>query len=332
MRRFIGLVLLLLVCGCGGAAEPSGPTRGAGEAPGDARAAHSLQGRIWDVAAERAISRETLFRRLVDSRFVLLGERHDNPEHHRIQAEILRTLGERGRRPAVVFEMLQPSDEEALKALQPLAAERVDELADAVDWAHSGWPAWRFYRPVFRAALQAGMPIAAGNLEAERMNEVVKEGVGALDPAFVERFGLKEPLPPELQQSLRTQIEAGHCGMLPERMVGPMVRAQRARDARLAEQMLARATDEGAVLIAGAEHVRADRGVPWYLRAQTEASIASLGILEVDPGASEAAEHARATGDVDSFDYLWLTAAKDRGDPCEALRERFSRLLVRRQR
>lgn len=47
---------------------------------------HSLTGRIWDVSSARFIDRETLVERLAGADFVLLGERHDNPDHHMQQA------------------------------------------------------------------------------------------------------------------------------------------------------------------------------------------------------------------------------------------------------
>src|SRR5690348_2390749 len=67
---------------------------------------HPLTGRIWDVSSTRFINRETLVNRLAGADFVLLGERHDNPDHHLLQAEVLRSLIAVGRRPAVGFEML----------------------------------------------------------------------------------------------------------------------------------------------------------------------------------------------------------------------------------
>ena len=38
--------------------------------------------------------------------FVLLGEKHDNPDHHRLQAWMIDALVARGRRPAIAMEML----------------------------------------------------------------------------------------------------------------------------------------------------------------------------------------------------------------------------------
>src|SRR5258706_661680 len=65
---------------------------------------HPLTGRIWDVSAGGFIDRQNLVTRLARADFILLGERHDNPDHHLLQAEELRSLTTVGRLPAMGFE------------------------------------------------------------------------------------------------------------------------------------------------------------------------------------------------------------------------------------
>src|SRR3989454_11257668 len=98
--------VLLLVGGCGRGSQI------AWESP--VERAHPLVGRIWDVKAGAFISEEILVSRLAGNRFVILGERHDNPDHHALQAKLGRALGEAGRRPAVGFQMLSTGDGPAL--------------------------------------------------------------------------------------------------------------------------------------------------------------------------------------------------------------------------
>src|SRR6266480_2784062 len=68
---------------------------------------HALIGTIWDVRAGVAITPETFVTRVAARRFVLLGEKHDNPDHHRLQAWVVGALIAAGRRPAVAFEMFR---------------------------------------------------------------------------------------------------------------------------------------------------------------------------------------------------------------------------------
>src|SRR4051812_674712 len=47
---------------------------------------HPLVGRVWDVKNATFITRDALWAKLVTADYVLLGEKHDNPDHHRLQA------------------------------------------------------------------------------------------------------------------------------------------------------------------------------------------------------------------------------------------------------
>src|SRR2546429_67817 len=190
------VALALVVAGCakGGQIEWESPVE----------RAHPLVGRIWDVKAGAFIGEDALVARLVASRFVLLGERHDNADHPALQAKLVRAMVEAGRRPALGFEML--------------------------------------------ATAQA--------------------------PAIA-----------------RSLARAGQ------------------RD--------------GAVLIAGAGHVRRDRGVPVHLARQApDASIASVAFVEVDAAAVKPGDYAKAFGsDALPFDYVWFTPKVDDADPCEKLKK-----------
>ena len=66
---------------------------------------HPLVGTIWNSDSE-AVTISELEKALANARFVLLGEIHDNPDHHRLQAQLIDGLVRKGRRPAIVFEMI----------------------------------------------------------------------------------------------------------------------------------------------------------------------------------------------------------------------------------
>ncbi len=73
---------------------------------------HPLVGKLWHPAAGRFESAQTLVIALEAARFVLLGEKHDNADHHRFQAWAVDRMFDRGRRPAAALEMIR-SDQEA---------------------------------------------------------------------------------------------------------------------------------------------------------------------------------------------------------------------------
>src|SRR6266516_170373 len=112
-------------------------------------------------------------------------------------------------------------------------------------------------------------------------------------------------------QEIRDQMWEPHCRELPRSMLDPFVPMQRARDAQLAERVLA-AQGDGAVLVAGSGHARTDRAVPSYLaREAPDRSRAAVAFLEVSEGRRTPADYAEAFGPGGlPFDYVVFTPAQ----------------------
>ena len=283
---------------------------------------HPLVGRVWDVAAGAFISEGTLNARLAGSQFVLLGEQHDNPDHHALQAKLVRALIEAGRRPALGFEMLSTDAAPALVRYLARSPKDAAGLGDAVSWTRSGWPEWRFYQPIAQAALDGGAPIVATNLSRAATDAVRRNGLSGLGPSLTTQLRLTEPSP-EMRMAMTRDIRESHCGQAPEAMLDRMVDIQWARDARMAASLARAGQRDGAVLVAGVEHTRRDRGVPAHLARQAPAArVASVAFLEVDAATTKPPDYAaRFAGDALPFDYVWFTPKVDDTDPCEKFKK-----------
>jgi uncharacterized iron-regulated protein len=336
-RAGVALPLLLLLLGC--ASGKGGPAPEAIAWQATHGREHPLAGRIRDVAGERWIDEDALLDALARADLVLLGERHDHPDHHALQARILAALVARGRRPAVAFEMLDAADAPAVAAAVAPGGStgprdvvaRAEALREAVAWDESGWPDWALYAPVFEAALAADLPIVPANLTRAELHALGRGGPGALPLARRAALGLDAPADPEERRALLEQIREVHCGHAPAAALERMVDVQRAWNAQLARALsdAARTTPNGvasgAVLIAGNEHVRRDRGAPrWLARFAPDAGVASVGLVELDPEQPDAAPEPDAP-----FDYVWLTPRIDLVDPCEKYRESLEELRRR---
>lgn len=284
---------------------------------------HPLTGWVWDVEARRFLDADALPPRLARARFVLLGEQHDNPDHHRLQAWVLDALIAAGRRPAVAFEMFTIEDVPRIARYLATGTRTAAGLGDAVDWGRSGWPPWPLYQPIADRALAARLPIVAANLAPATTRAVARQGLGALEPSLVARLHLDRPLDPAAREAMAAEIRDAHCGYAPERALEGMIAVQRARDAQMAERLASAGGD--AVLIAGSGHVRKDRGVPAALAVLVPgAAVASVAFVEVDSAATSPEAYAMAV------DYLWFTPRFDDTDPCERFRQPLERLKERR--
>jgi uncharacterized iron-regulated protein len=289
---------------------------------------HPLTGQIWDIATRALVTEDELADRLGDARFVLLGEQHLNPDHHALQGRLIRALVRRERRPAVVMEMLDTGDSDAIHECLDSGRCSPRALTKAVAWDASGWPDWRLYEPVLSAALANDLPPAPASLPPETVRAFAKTGELPIPESEIRRLGLDRPLDASVREAMAGDIRASHCGYAPEEMLDGMVAAQRLRDAHMAESMMMAGPLGRAVLIAGTEHVRTDRGVRARLRAEAPDDLAlSVGFLEVDDELIQPAaytQHFRAT-DL-PLDFVWFTPRLDDEDPCEKFREQLEKI------
>lgn len=310
-------LLALIVLGCAGSAEaPYERVEGHD---------HPLAGRIWDVSGERFVDRTQFMAHAKASEYVLLGEVHVNPEHHRLQVEVLDSLAET-KQPPVVFEMIDRTQQHSIDAARAERPGDADYIEEVTRFEERGWR-WKFYRPLVELALERQLAILGGNASDDQVRDVARQGFGALEAQELEALGLSEPLPGAAHADLVARIVEGHCGHLSPEMAERLVPAQRIKDASMAEVLRA-SQMRPAVLIAGSGHVRSDYGVPYYLRQrEPDARVLALGFVEVRAGYDEAAEYfTQSVGQAQAFDYLWFTPGIDMGDPCERFKEGLERL------
>jgi len=284
---------------------------------------HALTGRIVATASGSTIRPAALISDLAAADFVLLGEKHDNPDHHALQAWVTEQLLAAGRRVGVAFEMIADDQAPALAAWLAQRPRDPAGLGPAIGWERSGWPAWSIYAPIAGAVLGRTDRITVANLSRARTRAIGTAGLGTLDAATLTRLALDAPLDAAAMEGLTAAVRDGHCGMLPARQIPRMVDVQRARDARMAAGLVEAAAGlDGAVLIAGAEHVRRDRGVPRYLdRLAPGRLVASVAFVEVDPARTDAAQYTGAP----AFDYLWFTPRVSDEDHCARMADQLRR-------
>jgi uncharacterized iron-regulated protein len=156
----------------------------------------------------------------------------------------------------------------------------------------------------------------AANLSRERARAIIHHEVDPTGGAL----GELPSLPPPALEALEHDLRASHCGMLPESMVPALALAQRARDWTMAGQLRRADHGPGAVLCAGDEHVRRDRGVAFVLRALGASDVLSVAFVEVRRGEFDPDDYLEVTGPVAPFDFVGFTPRVDEKDPCAEMR------------
>ncbi|MGB0592331.1 MAG: ChaN family lipoprotein [Myxococcota bacterium] len=294
------LVLIGLLAFMASACATTGAVRDGATPP-----PHPLLGLKVQVSDLKVMTPSEVTTALSEARYLLLGEQHDNPAHHRVQARIV--AEQAGADTHVVFEMLD----------DPETAERVNRGEDiSGDWDKSGWPPFETYAPIFEALKATGASAQAGNPCPGTVKSVVRGRLEALDTEERDRLGLGKTLTEAELKAMHTEMVQAHCGHAHPGIDG-MVDAQRFKDATMAQAL--RDAPARAILIAGRGHTRGDRGVPRFLATKGALSIALLG---VEPGKRHAKDYLdRAPG----ADLLWFTTNVPAVDHCAAFRAHMKR-------
>jgi len=249
---------------------------------------------------------------LPNPQVLLLGEVHDNPQAMRERYELLRQRVEAGWRPAIAMEQFDRENQDVLDKAQKgcLDAACVIRVAGGPGWD------WQLYYPVLQLALTYQLPLVAVNLSRNDASRVVRDGVQAtFDPKSVAAYHLDQALPAGLVGAQQLELQAGHCNMLSDMMIGGMVNAQVARDiwmAKLVLEQVQAAAPRDVVLIAGNGHVRKDIGVAYWLARQDPAlRLRSEAFLEADEPAGR-------------YDVVHRVAAQPRADQCAQFKSKKS--------
>ncbi|MCB1664897.1 MAG: ChaN family lipoprotein [Pseudomonadales bacterium] len=309
MGRFLFLILLVpALSACTSLPPPEGPWAS------PLYHEHPLVGSLWRVEDGQQVDEALLMQEMNESTFLILGEKHDNPDHHALQLHVLKRLLDASSLATVSFEMLDSSQEEALRAVAggPVLSDAA--LRTQLQWDEEGWD-WSFYGPLLQEALGAGVPVHTANISREQMMGVYG---GELDAAVEARLN-------EMQrQRLEQDIDESHCGMLPQSQFAAMVRVQQARDSVMAQSLQSTVDLAGVhVLIAGNFHARRDLGVPNYLtldNGRDHGRLLSVAFLEVHPDALTLQEYLDSFSSTLPYDYVWFTPAVATEDYCASLR------------
>lgn len=284
---------------------------------------HPLVDTIVSTRDSEQLSFEDLLVAVENKLFVLLGEKHDNRSHHELQGRLIDRLSAAERRPAVVYEMLDRTQDGLEEFLAPGSRDDLTSLPAALRLRERGWPPFEVYGPAFTVPYSSGAPMLPGSLGREELRNAYSEGLEGLENGA--DFGLLVPLNQNLLADLWREIARAHCGRGGEEMLDKMAAAQQVKDAFMAQQ-LSVAAGSGprvSVLVAGAGHVRQDRGVPFHLRESRRIApehIVSIAFREVERD-KLSVEAYELDGDV--FDYVVFTPRVDEVDPCIRFEEQL---------
>lgn len=272
---------------------------------------HPMVGKVVDLNSQKVISPNVLLENLARTEVILIGEKHDNPDHHMLERRI---LGELSEQPTeVVLEMLDDSQSSLLETLD--RETQGNQLKERLMWNDKGWP-WKSYGPLMEQAVSSGLKLSAGNLSQDQVKKIYQSGSEALtaDDRLKSALSVNDTV----KQTLLTEIYEQHCKMMPRDALNPMLSIQLARDARMASAIVDSEASR-VVLVAGAYHVRKDSAVPLHLELiGADKKVVVVILKEVDAEIDD--YDAYLKDQVSVADYIWFTPKSTDRDYCADLK------------
>ncbi len=222
----------------------------------------------WSIPGGELIAAPQLLARAAKAQVLLLGESHDNADHHRWELQTVAALA--ALRPKLVlgFEMFPRRVQAALDRW--VAGELSEEaFLKASDWSRVWTYSAAFYLPLFHFARLNRMPMLALNVEREFVSRVGAKGLDAVPPEQREGVSIPAAASERYLERLFTAY-AAH----PERSANPparsdlefsrFVQAQLVWDRAMAQALAdatARHPDALVIGIMGSQHVAHGDGV-----------------------------------------------------------------------
>ena len=159
---------LLVACQSRGVLPPPAPIASEGRD-------HAGLGVILDLRSGERITPQRLVERLARPSRVVVGEQHDNPDHHALQLWLSRELAARRPQGSVLLEMLKPNQQtrvDQVRAETRAGRPPLDAIR-ALAW-QPGWD-WAMYGALVRYQLRQPYPLLAANLDREEIMRIYQQ-------------------------------------------------------------------------------------------------------------------------------------------------------------
>ncbi len=144
---------------------------------------------VYQVSDGKTISFDRMIRNVKKSDFILVGEVHNNQEHHRLELKVIKSLHEAGVPLAIGLEMFRADSQKALNSW----IEGTLPIDQFLPVYYDNWrQAWPLYRDIFLYAREHRIPMVGLNIPDKIAQTVAENGFASLTAQE------KKQLPPSI--------------------------------------------------------------------------------------------------------------------------------------
>ena len=248
----------------------------------------------WNVPGGGRIAAPEILARAAKAQVVLLGESHDNADHHRWELQTVAALA--ALRPKLVlgFEMFPRRVQGALDRW--VAGELSEaEFLETADWSQVWGYDAAFYLPLFHFARLNRIPMVALNVERDLVRMVGSKGLAAVPPekregvsapdaaseAYLDRLFTSYTQHPDKNESAPARTDPAFRTFVEAQLVWDRAMAQALADAA------GRNPEALVVGVMGSQHIAHGDGVPHQLQGLGIKHIVSLLPWDTDADCSQ---------------------------------------------
>lgn len=240
-------------------------------------------GSTLDTTTGKGVEVDAIVNAAKGVKYVFLGESHNNPKHHEMQAKIIDALAKSGRQVIVGFEMFTRPVQDELNPWT-LGWESEDEFIQKADWKKQWGYDFALYRPIFTVTREDKLPMVALNVPRDWVRSVGKGGYAALTA------NQKKELPDNLNlgnkshKEIFTSMMGGHpmTGSAGDNMYAAQVLWDEGMADTAIKYMAKQPNNPNKVfvVVAGAGHVMYRQGINWRIKQRTGES--GITVVMVD--------------------------------------------------
>ncbi|MCP4113970.1 MAG: ChaN family lipoprotein [Desulfobacteraceae bacterium] len=308
-----------------------------------------LIGKLINTSTGEIMEMDALVDRLLSADVIYLAEKHDNPEHHRLQNEIIKALTAKGKRPQLGFEFFSTGDTPILldfldshRAKHPDAVEKQVEtmLRKQLGWDDKSDDLWPYYFELLSLARKENLLAAGLDLSDAQKRRITRKGSDNLTE-IEKRSIFSTRLDDKTYRDYMCDIFADvHCGMKNPRMQSRLFDTWIARNDTMAHsivQLHDAEPDRPVVVIIGGGHTEHNLGVVDRVRhiipGISQFNVGFVEIARTPSGVEDYLAPLELEGYAPSppFDYVWFTQRVSYQDPCEKYRKRLEKSRLHRK-
>lgn len=225
-----------------------------------------------DTRTGRESTLEDIAKTAADRPFVFLGESHNSPDHHKMQAAVIEALVKAGRDVVVGFEMFTRPVQDNLNGWTMGWWDEATFI-ERSDWQKQWGFDYALYRPIFEVVKANKLPMVAMNVPRDWVRAVGKGGYDALT------MEQKQTLPANLFLGNTNHKQVFEALMGGHPMTGPqgdnIYAAQVLWDEGMADTAIKYLEGRGAsprtvfVVVAGSGHVMYGQGINYRIGRRT---------------------------------------------------------------